>query len=1042
MSERNSARMCGIDTQQLETSARPAWLWDPARQRIVWANAAAVSLFGEDGLLSLAERSFDAREPGVAALAAIQPALNEAGEKGLPLKLAFPSAGIEKPLDVRVQAHALPDGRPGILVVARVPAMENSPRFGHVLREVLEAMPLAVAVVDEAARLVYANPVAMALVGEEQLGGLRAFFADATTARAFLKRAAEAGLAHLTCDMPADRAGASEAVSGKRRLRITARPSGEEGGMALFTLVIEDITERSRLEKAMERQAWPPLPQAPGQPRHRDASDAVARTVAAAVATPSDVVTEKPLATGRQASPAGDQDEGTTLSPPSERLPLSEEDIRTFQRLSAHEPQEAGQPADAAKEETAPAGEEKTDKRNTAGMEVASADDTASGPAECRQPPSPAPPAQAAEKAGMSAASGSEDGTEVAHAARAVETVPAAGKPIGQGEAASIGPRRSAAERNDEDTPDVPALVRSVLDHRPAPILLHREKAFLYANKAAREIFRRPLADEGWHALLEALAPVADGAVTQLADAEGRILAFRLSRDVFPWRDGAVVQTTLVPLQAEEAENRTSEKRTETTETPPPPRSAPAETTDIGRRAHLADVRHADDPRPAARNAGGRVRILSVPAADGTRKAVPSAMNDQAANHRENSGATPAERPPRAERSKETIVEACMPVEPLDEELRAILDTATDGIITLNRDGEILSFSAGAEALFGLRTAEVVGRPFVELLEGDSRKVVEDYMQALAGGNSLAGIYNEGREVTARVAGGGQIPLFITIGRLGRNDEVERPPNKAAFCVVVRDITQWKKTESELRRAKEEAERSSAMKSEFLAAISHELRTPLNAILGFSDVMRNERFGAIGNEKYKGYANDIYQSGEHLLSLINDLLDLSRIEAGKFELHFEDVDVAAVTEEALNLMKEEAAKEKVILRRAIAADLPRVVADARSLKQILLNLLSNAVKFTGSGGQVVLSARMTEKGELEIAVSDTGEGMTAEEVERALKPFERITGKGRPEKPGTGLGLPLTKALAEANHARFEMESEPGKGTTVRIIFPTQRVLA
>ncbi|HHN73271.1 MAG TPA: PAS domain S-box protein, partial [Thermopetrobacter sp.] len=376
------------------------------------------------------------------------------------------------------------------------------------------------------------------------------------------------------------------------------------------------------------------------------------------------------------------------------------------------------------------------------------------------------------------------------------------------------------------------------------------------------------------------------------------------------------------------------------------------------------------------------------------------------------------------------------------EELRAILDTATDGIITLNRDGEILSFSGGAEALFGLSTREVVGRPFGELLDGESRRVVEDYLAALGGGGHLAGIYNEGREVTARLPGGGRIPLFITIGRLGRSDEAERPPNKAAFCVVVRDITQWKKTESELRRAKEEAERSSAMKSEFLAAISHELRTPLNAILGFSDVMRHERFGTIGNEKYRGYANDIYQSGEHLLSLINDLLDLSRIEAGKFELQFEDVDVAAVAEEALHLMQEQAAQAKVMLRRAIPEGLPRVVADARSLKQILLNLLSNAVKFTGAGGQVVLSLRTTERGELEIAVSDTGVGMSEEELARALRPFERITGEGRPERPGTGLGLPLTKALAEANHARFEIESEPDRGTTVRIVFPTQRVLA
>ncbi|HFB98061.1 MAG TPA: HAMP domain-containing histidine kinase, partial [Bryobacterales bacterium] len=276
--------------------------------------------------------------------------------------------------------------------------------------------------------------------------------------------------------------------------------------------------------------------------------------------------------------------------------------------------------------------------------------------------------------------------------------------------------------------------------------------------------------------------------------------------------------------------------------------------------------------------------------------------------------------------------------------------------------------------------------------------------------------------------------------RLGRRGEPERE-NKAAYCVVVRDITQWKKTETELRQAKEKAERSSAQKSEFLASISHELRTPLNAILGFSEVMRQQRFGEMGNEKYLGYANDIHESGEHLLSLINDLLDLSKIEAGKFELDFTAVDLGSVVEECLNLMQEEAAKARVILRRSVPANLPKVVADARSMKQVFLNLLSNAVKFTEPGGQVMVSLKINDAGELTARVRDTGVGMSGQELQRALKPFERITREGA-EKPGTGLGLPLTKALVEANRARFSIKSEPGKGTTATITFPTPRVLA
>ena len=214
-----------------------------------------------------------------------------------------------------------------------------------------------------------------------------------------------------------------------------------------------------------------------------------------------------------------------------------------------------------------------------------------------------------------------------------------------------------------------------------------------------------------------------------------------------------------------------------------------------------------------------------------------------------------------------------------DQELRAILDTAADGIITLDQDARINTFSAGAEAIFGYRIAEVAGKHFIDLLTPDSRKTVRDYLAALQG-PGLASVFNDGREVTAVVSQGGTVPLFLTIGKL------QATRSQSAFCAVVRDITQWKKTEAELREAKERAEATSRQKSEFLASVSHELRTPLNAIMGFSEVMRLGRFGEIDNEKYRGYVHDIHSSGTHLLSLINDLLDLSKVEAGKLELNF------------------------------------------------------------------------------------------------------------------------------------------------------------
>src|SRR5204863_9462085 len=186
------------------------------------------------------------------------------------------------------------------------------------------------------------------------------------------------------------------------------------------------------------------------------------------------------------------------------------------------------------------------------------------------------------------------------------------------------------------------------------------------------------------------------------------------------------------------------------------------------------------------------------------------------------------------------------------EEMRAILDTSADGIITFDGNGNIYSLSAGAEAIFGYRIAEVADKPLVDLLTPESRKTFREYLSPLQG-PGLAALFNDGREVTAIVKQGGTVPLFLTIGRLQKAS-----PGGAAFCAVVRDITQWKRTEAELRQAKEAAEQASRQKSEFLAQISHELRTPLNAILGFSEVMRLERFGEIPNDKYRGYVNDIH----------------------------------------------------------------------------------------------------------------------------------------------------------------------------------------
>ena len=374
------------------------------------------------------------------------------------------------------------------------------------------------------------------------------------------------------------------------------------------------------------------------------------------------------------------------------------------------------------------------------------------------------------------------------------------------------------------------------------------------------------------------------------------------------------------------------------------------------------------------------------------------------------------------------------PPKSIEPDPRSILDIASDGIITLDKDGKILSFSAGAEAIFGYRNAEVLHKPLADLLNSESAKILESYLASLEM-IGLASVFNDGREVQAIVKQGGMVPMFMNIGR------IQAEQSNVEFCAVLRDLTNWKRTEKELRHAKEQAEEASKLKSDFLARVSHELRTPLNAILGFSDIMRLGQFGDIKNERYRAYVNDIHTSGSHLLAMINDLLDLSKIESGRMELDFTAVNLNDCFDHAARLLQEQATRARVLMRKSFPDNLPRIVADQRSLRQIMTNLLSNAIKYTDAGGQVIVSAATNKSGGLVLRLKDTGIGMKASELAQALMPFSRVDTPGR-ERQGTGLGLPLTKALVEANRASFNISSEPGQGTLVEITFPTTRVLA
>ena len=365
-------------------------------------------------------------------------------------------------------------------------------------------------------------------------------------------------------------------------------------------------------------------------------------------------------------------------------------------------------------------------------------------------------------------------------------------------------------------------------------------------------------------------------------------------------------------------------------------------------------------------------------------------------------------------------------------EMRAIVDTATDGVVLIAPDGTIRSISRPAEALFGFETAEVAGKQFSSLFAIESQRAARDYLNGLSE-NGVASVLNDGREVIGREAEGRFIPLFMTIGKL---------PHDSGYCAVVRDITQWKRAEEELTQARALAERASSQKTDFLARVSHEIRTPLNAIIGFSELMLDEKFGSIGNDRYRDYLRDINRSGNHVLDLVNDLLDISKIEAGQQEMSYEAVSLNDTLAETVAMMQPQANRDRVIIRSSFASRLPEVVADLRSVRQIALNLLSNAIRYTLAGGQVIISTAYESSGDVVMRVRDTGIGMTQPEIEQALKPFKQINSLKRARGDGTGLGLPLTKAMVEANRARFMINSTPGEGTMVEVTFPSTRVLA
>jgi signal transduction histidine kinase len=329
--------------------------------------------------------------------------------------------------------------------------------------------------------------------------------------------------------------------------------------------------------------------------------------------------------------------------------------------------------------------------------------------------------------------------------------------------------------------------------------------------------------------------------------------------------------------------------------------------------------------------------------------------------------------------------------------------------------------------------------------------IIESYLPIRGKSGAVEGVFELYSDATARVAAVTNqvkrlsIGLVLTFGLLygvlfiivRRADKII----KRQYSDLHNEVGERLTAEQKLRLALQDAEYANKTKSEFLAHMSHELRTPLNSIIGFAETMGREIFGKLGNPKYREYANDIHRSGSHLLELINEVLDVSKVEAGAMEMNEDDVDLAAMMKECAALMKDGAKKVGIELRVSIPKNLPEFRGNSRRLKQIFLNLLANAIKFTPAGGRITLDARIEEGDGLKIAVADTGIGIQPDDLSRILLPFEQVEGHLRRTTQGTGLGLALSKSLTELHGGELSLESEPGVGTTVTLRFPPERAL-
>ena len=371
-----------------------------------------------------------------------------------------------------------------------------------------------------------------------------------------------------------------------------------------------------------------------------------------------------------------------------------------------------------------------------------------------------------------------------------------------------------------------------------------------------------------------------------------------------------------------------------------------------------------------------------------------------------------------------------------ENKFSSILQLAPEGILTTSSDGIIQLFNEGAQKLFGYSAKEAIGNKLNMLIKNSLHDQHNLHMKGFKDGSvnkihmaarsDIRGIRKDGSSFIAKVS----------ISKMQVQDDT-------IFAAIVHDISELASTRDQMARATESAELANRAKTDFLANMSNELRTPLNAIIGYAQLIEQEVIGPIGIETYTEYAEVIHSSGLHLLELIQDILDISKIEAKKQDLKEETLDLSMVADACYLMVREACRNANIELMILIEPDLPQLFADEKSLKQIFLNLLSNAIKFTPSGGNVTLNIYLGKKANIICEISDTGVGIRKEDISKILLPFEQIKNQNYPQgtQEGTGLGLTIVKSFIDLYGAELVIDSELNIGTKVKIIFPTKRTV-